>query len=287
MKAPKGDDPMYYTWDVENLMIISWLVPWNWEQTHMFLSIAKELWDIVSETYLELCNFFLVYEIKTKIHENRQGNQNVTKCYNILKRLWQELDLFYEFEWACATNSPRFKKAIEKDHVFEFLAELNTDSDEVRGWILGKEPLPSTREVFSRVRREESQRIVMMGKSHGNASTENSALNAEATEIAADVTNQKTQWKLEEKGKVWCDFWNKPLAHRRDFLEIARKTTKFKRRQIWRQNWVRNAGVTKTQILRLKAISFSKEQLEHFYKLLDQAKPSPNPIPSFSPHTKR
>ena len=87
MKAPKGDDPMYYTWDVENLMIISWLVPWNWEQTHMFLSIAKELWDIVSETYLELCNFFLVYEIKTKIHENRQGNQNVTKCYNILKRL--------------------------------------------------------------------------------------------------------------------------------------------------------------------------------------------------------
>lgn len=46
----------------------------------------------------------------------------------------------------------------------------------------------------------------MMGKSHGNASTENSALNAEATEIAADVTNQKTQWKLEEKGKVWCDF---------------------------------------------------------------------------------
>ena len=287
MKAPKGDDPMYYTWDVENLMIISWLVPWNWEQTHMFLSIAKELWDIVSETYLELCNFFLVYEIKTKIHENRQGNQNVTKCYNILKRLWQELDLFYEFEWACATNSPRFKKAIEKDHVFEFLAELNTDSDEVRGWILGKEPLPSTREVFSRVRREESQRIVMMGKSHGNASTKNSALNAEATEIAADVTNQKTQWKLEEKGKVWCDFWNKPLAHRRDFLEIARKTTKFERRQIWRQNWVRNAGVTKTQILRLKAISFSKEQLEHFYKLLNQAKPSPNPIPSFSPQTKR
>ena len=68
----------------------------------------------------------------------------MTKYYNILKGLWQELDLFYGFEWVCATDSACFKKMMEKDRVFEFLVGLNKELDEVHGRILGKEPkLPS------------------------------------------------------------------------------------------------------------------------------------------------
>ena len=52
---------------------------------------------------------------------------------------------------------------VEKDRVFDFLARLNTDLDEVRGRILGREPLPNSREAFAEVRREESRRQVMLG----------------------------------------------------------------------------------------------------------------------------
>ena len=52
---------------------------------------------------------------------------------------------------------------VEKDRVFDFLAGLNKELDEVRGRILGREPLPNSREAFAEVRREESRRQVMLG----------------------------------------------------------------------------------------------------------------------------
>ena len=55
----------------------------------------------------------------------------MTKYYNILKGLWQEWDLFYGFEWACAADSACFKM-IEKERVFNSLAGLNKELDEVR-----------------------------------------------------------------------------------------------------------------------------------------------------------
>ena len=42
---------------------------------------------------------------------------------------------------------------------------LDKSLDEVRGRILGTKPLPSLREAFSKVRREESCKRVMMGQS--------------------------------------------------------------------------------------------------------------------------
>ena len=67
----------------------------------------------------------------------------MTKYYNILKGLWQELDIFYGFEWVCAADGVCFKKMREKEQVFELLVRLNKELDEVCGQILGKESLPS------------------------------------------------------------------------------------------------------------------------------------------------
>ena len=63
--------------------------------------------------------------------------------------LWQELDLSSEDEWRCAEDSALFKKRQENERIFEFLAGLNRDLDDVQGRILSFRPLPSTREVFA------------------------------------------------------------------------------------------------------------------------------------------
>ena len=47
--------------------------------------------------------------------------------------------------------------------MFSFLHGLNKDLDEVRGMILRMKPLPSIKKVFAEVRREESQKRVMLG----------------------------------------------------------------------------------------------------------------------------
>ena len=50
--------------------------------------------------------------------------------------------------------------------MYVFLAGLNKNLDEVRGRMLGRKPLPSLREVFAEVRREEGQRKVMLGENN-------------------------------------------------------------------------------------------------------------------------
>lgn len=50
-----------------------------------------------------------------------------------------------------------------KERVFDFLAGLNKELDEVLDRILDRKPLPSTREDFAEVRMEESRRQVMLG----------------------------------------------------------------------------------------------------------------------------
>ena len=40
-------------------------------------------------------------------------------------------------------------------NVSDFLAGLNPDLDEVRGWVVSRTPFPGTEEAFAEVRREE------------------------------------------------------------------------------------------------------------------------------------
>ena len=76
--------------------------------------------------------------------------------------LWQDLDLNCEEEWECTGDSVQFKKKMENERVFEFLARLNRELDDVRNRVLSRRPLPSIGEVFSKVRREESRRKVIL-----------------------------------------------------------------------------------------------------------------------------
>lgn len=139
-----------------------------------------------------------------KISEIRQGENNVTKYFNSLKRLWQDLDLFSNYEWKSPEDFNHYKKIVDNDCIYKFLVGLNITFDEVKGRILGKKPLSSISEAFSEVRREESRRNVMVGKKN---SIENSALVVSDVNASRGTTNQK---KTDEKPRVWCDYCNKP-----------------------------------------------------------------------------
>ena len=58
-QAQKFDDPTYHVWDAESSMILSWLInsmELKIEQTYFFLNTTKQLWNVVSETLLDLGN---------------------------------------------------------------------------------------------------------------------------------------------------------------------------------------------------------------------------------------
>ena len=109
-------------------MILSWLLKSmepEIDQTNMYLSTTKQLWDAMNETYSNLANSLQVYELKTKIGNTTKGNLFVTSYYNMLKSLWQELDLFYDLEWSCAEDNAQYQRTVENDCVnCECLARL-------------------------------------------------------------------------------------------------------------------------------------------------------------------
>ena len=101
-KAPAADDLNYATWDDENSMVITWLVNSMEEgisSNYMCYTTTQELWENVNQMYFDLGNQSQIFELTCKLDEIRQGEDNVTKYFNSLKRIWQDHDLFNTYEW--------------------------------------------------------------------------------------------------------------------------------------------------------------------------------------------
>ena len=79
-------------------------------------------------------------------------------------------------------------KREEKDQVYMFLAGVSRNLDEVKGRILGRKPLPSIREVFSKVRQEECRKRIMFSNPELTLKTEpiGSALASRGLDLEGD-----------------------------------------------------------------------------------------------------
>lgn len=82
--------------------------------------------------YSDLGNQSQIYELQLKLGEVYQGEHSSTKYFNILKGLWQDLDIFNDdYEWKNTDDCNYFEKTEENSHVFKILARLNVEFDEV------------------------------------------------------------------------------------------------------------------------------------------------------------
>ena len=133
--SPKESDPRFHDWDIEDSMIMSWL--WNAMQpevskNYMFLSSAKDIWEMVRCTYSMIQDASVIYEIKMKLHSTKQGASSITKYYNKMNGFWLELNHYLNIKMECGKDATTLHLIFERDRVVEFLAELNNEYDQVR-----------------------------------------------------------------------------------------------------------------------------------------------------------
>ncbi|XP_073226363.1 uncharacterized protein [Cicer arietinum] len=126
---------------------------WLWDamtteisDTCMFLSTAKKIWKALEETYSKAKDVAQIYDVKVKTVAAKQGNKTVTEVIKAKS----------------SANAALLKEYIEQDRVYDFLVGLNSDFDQVRAQILGKEKIPGISEVVAIVRNEESRRGLML-----------------------------------------------------------------------------------------------------------------------------
>ena len=79
----------------------------------------------------------------------------------------------------------------------------------MRGRVLGREPFPSTREVFAEVRREESRRQVMLGSSIPDATTNQGDI---TTAMMSSRSDSNQRFSRNKSDRPTCDYCNK-LGH--------------------------------------------------------------------------
>ena len=209
-------------------MVMAWLVNSMDEDiasNYMNYTTTKELWDNIHQMYSDLENPSQVYELQLQLGEIHQKDDNVIKYFHMLKRLWQDLDLFKTYEWKSPEDYNHHRKMVENDRLFKFLVGLKVEFDEVRGEIIGRGSLPSLEEVFAEVQQEESSRSVMLRKKGITAPIENSALLIADANLSKSMNNQR---RGDEKPRVWCDFYNKPQHTRETCWKIHGKPSNWK-----------------------------------------------------------
>ncbi|RVX15741.1 hypothetical protein CK203_005486 [Vitis vinifera] len=208
---PETTEPGFRKWKIENSMIMSWLInSMNNDIGENFLlfGTAKDIWDAAKETYSSSENTSELFQVESALHDFRQGEQSVTQYYNTLTRYWQQLDLFETHYTSpywdeCSDDAATYRQIVEQKRLFKFFLGLNRELDDVRGRIMGIKPLPSLREAFSEVRREESRKKVMMG------SKEQPAPTLDASALAARSFNS-SGGDRQKRDRPWCDYCKKP-----------------------------------------------------------------------------
>ncbi|XP_061354693.1 uncharacterized protein LOC133299272 [Gastrolobium bilobum] len=212
IKKPTENSPDYDDWEINNSLVMAWLTN-SMEpqigQTYLFFDTAKEIWDAVQQNYSDLENTSQVFELRNKLRDFRQRGMTVTEYFTALTNLWQELDLYYASDLKGLEANTQFRKHLEKKRLYDFLAGLNRDLDEVRGRILGQRPLPSLADAFAEVRREASRRRVMLGEKESlDKSDDMSAL-------AANRTIDRSSGESKRDGRPLCTHCNK-IGHTRE-----------------------------------------------------------------------
>ena len=131
----------------------------------------------------------------------------------------------------CSIDAAMHQEFIERERVYDFLAGLNVELDQVRVQILGKEPLPSLNEAFAIVRGEEGRKNIMLEK--GNT-MDRSALaiskpNGNEGSAAANAANsgRNERKKTSEKDSLWCSYCKKNRHTRETCWKLHGKPLNF------------------------------------------------------------
>ncbi|KAJ7961715.1 Retrovirus-related Pol polyprotein from transposon TNT 1-94 [Quillaja saponaria] len=128
-RKPADGDPLLESWISENSLVMSWLINSMQPQIsrgYLLLDSADKMWTALCQTYSQVGNDIQEYQ---PVHP---------------------------------ADAASYKKVVDKERVYDFLAGLNLEYDQIRVQVLGRDPFPNLRQTYAYVQQEESRRIAML-----------------------------------------------------------------------------------------------------------------------------
>ncbi|KAL5699976.1 hypothetical protein ACHQM5_025485 [Ranunculus cassubicifolius] len=116
--AHAENDPSYDDWEAEDLLVKSWLINAMIERPMAHFvqyATAKEVWDAVKRSYLDVSDSSEVYELMKKSFQSRQGGRPLAEYYNELNSIFLELDYRRPNDMTCTTDIEKLRKRTGED----------------------------------------------------------------------------------------------------------------------------------------------------------------------------
>ncbi|XP_017441029.1 uncharacterized protein LOC108346462 [Vigna angularis] len=198
IKKPQREDPIFYSWERSNMMVLSWIIKTLSPQiaeSVIYVEDAQELWEELKERFSK-GDYFKFSDLLQEIHSIKQGERSVSQYFTDLKILWEELEFLRsiprcscKIPCSCDLSKVSYKYR-EMEHVICFLKGLNEYYNTMRTQILLMEPLPNINRAFSLIIQQERQ------EKHGSGLT-----NQNEIKILANTTEKQNHWKNDQGWK--------------------------------------------------------------------------------------
>ena len=158
--VPDKQSSQYKSWFANDQMVQSWLL--NTMEQHIakifsYSESAADLWDAVKEMYGNQNNVARVFQLKKDISCMHQEGRPFVQYLGNMKSMWNELAIYRPH----TTNATILLKRTEEDKIFQLLANLSSDYEDLCSRILMNSELPSFANVCATIQREETRKRVM------------------------------------------------------------------------------------------------------------------------------
>ncbi|PRQ36655.1 putative transcription factor interactor and regulator CCHC(Zn) family [Rosa chinensis] len=169
IQKPKADSPTFDSWLCKDQLVMSWLI--NSMESRIaeifsFSESSMHLWNHVKEMYGNQNNAARVFQLKRDIADLQQEGKPFVQHLGSLTSMWNELDVYRPH----TIEASVLLKRAEEDKIFQLLASLSSEYEDLRSHILMNTELPSFNIVCATIQREEVRRKVMNMETKTSAS---------------------------------------------------------------------------------------------------------------------
>jgi hypothetical protein len=158
--SPDKESPDYASWLSKDQLVRSWILnsmDQPLAEIFSYSDSAAHLWTSVRDMYGQQNNSARIFELQRDIVNLQQSGKPFVQLLGNLKRMWNELEVYRPH----TTDAVTLRKRVEEDKVFQLLASLGAEYEDLRSHILMSSELPSLSAVCSTIQREEVRKKVM------------------------------------------------------------------------------------------------------------------------------
>lgn len=157
---PLDDDVLGKQWDRCNSVVLTWILNSVSEELYLgqvYSTLASSVWTELKETYDKL-DGSVIFDLYQNINSFSQNGMSVADYYHKLNVMWKKLDQILQIPPCVCNASKKFNDFSLMIKLMQFLMGLDNVYQPVRTTLLTREELPTVKEAFALISREESHR---------------------------------------------------------------------------------------------------------------------------------